>query len=371
VWTVTGVATVLFAVGVALGAGSGEDVYLLPIGVPFLAVGGLLATHHSRNPIGWMFLAFGLVSAVRCLIGAYAERAIKVDPSLPGGDWAATIAAHIWHPAFGLLVFSFLLFPNGRMLSPRWRWVGRAAIVTYVGLLLSGPFDTDFLRDEFLTAHPVVHGTVADVGSIVFGLLLFVNLGLLLAAGVSLVLRLRHSRGEEREQVKWFVYTVAFVMFSFPVSVLVAGSGSIGVFTFPLIPIAAGVAIFKYRLYAIDVVINRTLVYGSLTAALAATYLGSVLLLQLLLGDLTKSSGLAVAASTLAVAALFRPARARIQAAVDRRFYRRKYDAARTLEGFSSRLREQVDLDALGHELRAVVSDTMQPAHVSLWLRKP
>jgi hypothetical protein len=188
-----------------------------------------------------------------------------------------------------------------------------------------------------------------------------------------LLLRFRRARGEQRLQLKWFVLTAATFA-----ALLVAGailnSQAIGqlliLIGFALIPVGAGVGILKYRLYDIDVVINRTLVYGALTATLAGVYVGSVLLLQLALDSVTSGSSLAVAVSTLGVAALFRPARARIQAVVDRRFYRRKYDAARTLEQFSSRLREQVDLDALGGELRSVVSETMQPAHVSLWLRE-
>ena len=206
------------------------------------------------------------------------------------------------------------------------------------------------------------------------------------------MIRFRRSRGVERLQLKWFAYAgllaLAGLMLA-PVSVLLGGAqsgeaggalvdvlGPIGWFTalFAIvlgIPAATGVAILRHRLYDIDLVINRTLVYGALTVTLLAAYLGSVLLLQLALSGLTEDSGLAVAASTLAVAALFRPARRRIQAAVDRRFYRRKYDAARTLERFGTRLRDEVDLDALGSELSGVVAETMQPASVSLWLRAP
>jgi hypothetical protein len=197
-----------------------------------------------------------------------------------------------------------------------------------------------------------------------------------------MVRRMRGAHGIERLQLKWIafaasLFAVGFLLISItffaglsgptidPLRTAVLGVG------FCTIPIAAGIAILRYRLYDIDVVINRTLVYGALTATLAAAYLGSVLLLQLLLRPLTADSNLAIAASTLAVAALFRPARARIQAAVDRRFFRRKYDAARTLEHFGTRLRDQVALDNLSAELRAVVAETMQPAHVSLWLKGP
>jgi hypothetical protein len=210
---------------------------------------------------------------------------------------------------------------------------------------------------------------------------MFMGLSVALAAA-ALVVRLRRSTGFERQQLKWIAFAAAITgvavvadVLSFFASlegdrisqlrVVLLGIG------FSAFPVAAGTAILRYRLYDIDVVINRTLVYGALTATLAATYLGSVLLLQLLLNGVTGDSGLAVAGSTLAVAGLFRPARGRIQAAVDRRFFRRRYDAQRTLEAFSSRLRDEVDLRALSSELNAVVHETLQPAHLSLWLRSP
>jgi hypothetical protein len=347
-----------------------EAGYLLPIAIPFVAVGALLASKRPANPIGWLFLAFGCMATVDFAAASYAYRALGPGSSLPAADLAASIYAHFWHPGFGLFVFAFLLFPNGHLLSPRWRWFAGVVVITYGGLLLSGPFDSDYIDESIKRAQPLFHGTVAQVGSHVFGALLTFNLLLLPISAASLLLRLKRSTGEERQQVKWFVYTVAFVILFFPISVLVVGNGGVGVLLFPLIPISAAVAVLKYRLYDIDVVVNRTLVYGALTATLAGIYIGSVLLLQLLLSGLTKDSGLAVAASTLAVAALFRPARSRIQRAVDRRFYRHKYDAARTLERFGARLRDEVALDSLSADLRAAVVDTMQPAHVSLWLKQ-
>jgi hypothetical protein len=349
-----------------------EAGFLLPVAIPFAAVGGLLAYKLPSNPIGWLFLGFGVSASAAFAVSQYAYRALPEGSSLPGGDLAATLGTHMWHPSFGLFVFAFLLFPNGRLLTPRWRWMARVTVVTYGGLALSGPFDTDYLKSDGIAgAEPLFHGTVAAVGSAVFGILLAFNLLLLAISALSLLLRLKRSHGEERQQVKVFVYTVACVMLFFPVSVLVVGNGGVGVMLFPLIPISAAIAVLKYRLYDIDVVINRTLVYGALTATLALGYLGGVLLLELALRPLTESSNLAIAGSTLSVAALFRPARGRIQATVDRHFFRRKYDAARTLERFGARLRDEVDLDALGSELRGVVSDTMQPASVSLWLRAP
>jgi hypothetical protein len=364
-WRGAAVSLALVAVALIAFPGSAELRNIL-IAVPFALIGGLLGARRPGNPIGWLFLAFGVAAAVNLLTERYADHGFADPGSLPGTEIAASIAAHLWHPGFAFLVFAFLLFPDGHLVSPRWRWVARAAVVVYGGLAISGPFDVDQLRSDFPRAEGLAHGGLAHAGSSVFGLLLAVNLLLLAAAGASLVVRLRRSSGVERLQVKAFVLPVAITMFVFPLSVVLVGDGRYGVWLFPLIPSAAAVAILRFRLYDIDVVINRTLVYGALTGTLAATYLGSVLLLQLVLSP---SSGLAVAGSTLAVAALFRPARTRIQAAVDQRFFRSKYDAQRALAAFADRLRAEVSVDAIRDDLCGAVDETMHPAHVSLWIR--
>jgi hypothetical protein len=198
----------------------------------------------------------------------------------------------------------------------------------------------------------------------------------LFASAVSLVVRFRRSAGVERQQIKWLAYTVSVIPVWFLVNPVIVDNpflvGAIDALLFAGVPVATAIAILRYRLYDIDVVINRTLVYGVLTATLAGVYFGSVVSLQYLFRSFTgQESQLAVVASTLAIAALFHPLRRRIQAFIDRRFYRRKYDAVKTLEAFSVKLREETDLDALTGELVAVVEETMQPAHVSLWLRSP
>jgi hypothetical protein len=368
-WAMVAVAVAALAGGVVLAPSSADSVYLVLISVPFVAVGALLALRRRDNPIGWLFLSFGLVAALDFPAEQYTHRALAARPPLPSADLATSLAVHLWHPFFGLFIFAFLLFPDGHLVSPRWRWVARVSVVTYVLLGLTAPFDTSYIgSSDYPGARPLVSGTLSDVATGLYSGLLSFNLLLLPVSGASLVLRLRRSSGRRREQVRLFAYTVATVMLAFPVIGVFTGK-AYGILLFPLIPVAAGVAILRHRLYDLDVVVNRALVYGALTATLGATYLGSVLLLQIVLEPLTANSGLAIAASTLAVAALFRPARGRIQALVDRRFYRRRYDAARTLEAFSGRLRDELDLEALGADLRDTVRETVQPAHVSLWLR--
>jgi hypothetical protein len=340
----------------------------------FATVGALVASRRPSNPIGWIMCAAGVAYAYMGSADTYAQGLRGGGDVLPGSTFAAWTSSWAWVLGIGLAnTFLLLLFPTGRLPSRRWRpvaWLAAAGIGLAVpGLALSpGPLE------DFPVENPVgVPGAEVAGG---LGLLLLVMA--MLASIASLFFRYRRAGWTERQQLKLLLYAAGLVVLavvsvialdtvvpsaSDPLNAVVTGAVT-------AIPFAMGVAILRHRLFDIDLVINRTLVYGALTATLAGAYLGSVLVLQFALSPLTAESDLAIAGSTLAAAALFRPARRRIQSAVDRRFYRRRYDAARTLEGFGSRLRDQVDLDALGADLRGVVTDTVQPAHVSLWLRE-
>ena len=360
-------------------AGFGGLAFLVAA-LAFASTGALVASRLPSNAIGWIFCVIGFLLAVGSLPHQYADYALFVSPgSLPGGETAAVIQnLGGVPPAFGLLGLSLLLFPDGRLPSRHWLPVAAVGPVGAAALSVGLAFRPGPLDEPF-----EVVDNPFGVGS--FGLMdALSGLGWMLSAlsvalaAAATVVRLRRSSGQVRQQLKWigFAGAVAGVVFvanalSFFVGLEVVGTLRLVVvgLAFAGFPVAAGVAILRHGLYDIDVVIRRTLVYAGLTAILLAGYLGAVLLLQLALSPLTEDNDLAIAGSTLAVAALFRPARRRTQALVDRRFYRRRYDAARTLEGFGARLRDEVDLDALGGELRAVVGHTMQPAHVSLWLR--
>jgi hypothetical protein len=362
---------------------NGGEPFFLLLASGYPLAGAVIASKQPGNPIGWLLLALGLTIGTMLFSQAYVETGAT---ALAGFfAWYSTWVLSVWL-GLGVIVVP-LLFPDGRLLSPRWVWVLR---LTAVGFVLSvvgtafkpGGLDTNQKPN---IQNPYALPGLKDVLSVlnVIGEVLFIVA--ILAAVVSVVLRFKRSRGEARLQLKWFALVGSVMIVGFLLAAIAAAFGDnspiawIGDIGWPVgllslvigIPIATGVAVLRYRLYEIDVVINRTLVYGFLTVTLAAVYIGSVLLLQLVLDSFTSGSSLAVAVSTLGVAALFRPARARIQGVVDRRFYRHKYDAARTLESFSARLREQVDLEALGGELRNVVSETMQPTHVSLWLKGP
>jgi hypothetical protein len=281
-----------------------------------------------------------------------------------------------WYPTVTLsTVFTLLVFPTGRLLSARWRLVAwLTAAITATVVVLSALAPTLNLGERTRLHNPVGLAAIPNpergaLGSVLFGLLL-VCTG---AAVVSLVLRFRRSQGVERQQLKWFTYA-GVLLFAWsvvdPVLPDVALLQLVYGLTIALVPVAAGIAVLRYRLYDIDRLINRTLVYGLLTAVLGGVYASVVLVLGQLFGGISaKPPSWTVAGATLAVAALFQPARRRIQQVVDRRFNRRKYDATKTIEAFSARLRDEIDLDALAAELLAVVDQTMEPTRLSLWLR--
>jgi hypothetical protein len=365
------------------GSGTTDDAAVV-VAFGFATVGALVAAREPGNAVGWVLLGTAVLFGLDSLAGAYLWQAGRPGERMVGWFSRVSEALWLWAP----VVFLPLLFPTGRPLSARWRiavWIGAAALfLAFVGSAFA-PGSLDLRAGEPIS-NPFGVGGPFKVAVRVAG-----GVGTALAAlglvpgVVSLVLRLRRSRGHERQQLKLFAYVGALALFGFVLSMpgVFAGdsaprwaqiASAVGYSTsLPLIfiglPVAIGVAILRHRLYEIDVVINRTLVYGSLTATLATCYLGLVLLLGLVLGPVTSDSNLAVAASTLAVAALFGPARRRIQSVVDRRFYRARYDASRTIEGFTGRLRDELDLDTLATDLRQVTQDTLQPTHVSLWLR--
>jgi len=344
----------------------------------FALVGAIVAIRRPRNPVGWCFGAGALLWSLGVLSSAlYWHMAFGRANPPAAADYVAWLGTWTFLPAFALLLALVpLLFPTGAPPSPRWRKVGWTAAVAGVVATVSTALAPGSLE---AADFPWVDNPFG-VGGLGLDALAAVSFPLVAAAAfasiASLVVRYRRAHGVERQQIKWVagaacLLVVAALGGDLASPWLGSGAGWIGILLGLLcIAVAMGVALLRHRLYDLDVVVNRTLVYAGLTALLAATYLVCVLLLQLLASGAAGGSSLAVAVSTLTVAALFRPARERIQRAVDHRFYRRKYDAERTIEAFSTRLRDEVDLDALDHELSAVVRDTLQPRHVSLWLRE-
>ncbi len=363
-WVLLSITVALVMVMLVLSIGQEEEFDTIFYGALALALGttgAFVATRQPSNPIGWILAGQGVWGGIVETWEAFSYH------SLPTGDVGNWVIGWSWIVDLSLYAVVFLLFPTGRLLTTRWRWVlwviAAACVVAIPGQALNpanadNPLtvDSPVLEAAFIAGMMLL--LVAIVGSI-----------------ASLVVRYRRAAGIERLQLKQLVFAAAAFVPIMVVAVpfyydsfLVQAAVGLGLLA---LPVAAGLAILRYRLYDIDVVINRALVYGSLTATLAAVYVGSVLLLQLALSDLTQGSGMAVAASTLAVAALFGPVRSRIQKTVDRRFFRSRYDARLTIEAFGARLRDEVDLSALSADLQAVVVKTMRPAHLSLWLRTP
>jgi hypothetical protein len=346
--------------------------------VSFSVVGALIASHRPENPIGWIFLAVGFLQGFLSAADQYAIYALLTNPgAVPLGGEASWLGQWIWAPGLGLiLVFLPLLFPDGHPPSHRWRSVG------WLGGLSIGLTVVSSMILLWPERGPALVTGDESPSHVVQVLVDFIALPMMLLAGlgavISVLVRFRRARGDERQQIKWFASAAALTLVWYLVfgqstrglpEAIVALSGLL---VLPSIPIATGIAILRYRLYDIDRIINRTLVYGSLTLMLALLYFGGVTVTQALLRTLTGQEQLpqlVVVASTLLIAALFMPLRRRIQSFIDRRFYRRKYDARKTLEAFSAKLRDETDLDALNNDLVGVVRETMQPAHVSVWLR--
>jgi hypothetical protein len=382
-WFLVGTSLVLGVAGAIFGVLNGYSAIELArevavgvlLAVTFPLVGALIASRRPGNPLGWIFCVIGLSQGLVTAGFEYATYTLRTRPgSLPGGEVASWFSVWSWAPGLGLLLtYALLLFPDGRPPSPRWRplaWLSAVPIAIICGpvAVTAWPLRGPALLDPATDEAPVVAALVA----IGFPLMLLCGAACVLA----LIVRFRRSRGVERQQLKWFVYAAAvtlggvLVIETLPIpegSALDDLASVAGLLVVPSVPVAAGVAILRYRLYEIDRIVNRTLVYGALTVLLAGVYAAGALGLPRLLG--LGDSQLLVAAATLAVAALFSPARRRVQSAVDRRFNRSRYDATRTVEAFSTRLRDQVELDTLSADLLAVVDRTVQPASVSLWLR--
>jgi hypothetical protein len=359
----------------------------------FLAIGVLIATRRPDNRIGWLLGTIGLVWCVVALIDSVVSYGFsRWDGGLGDAAFLVWVGTSLAFLGICLIVpFTLLLFPSGRLPSARWRWVAALAVVgtlcaTVAFAIEPGASEVAGLPDRWQVENP--YGWDHAVMRALFLLGLPLVAGTSIASAVSIVQRLRRARGVERQQLVWIAYAGALVAVGFGlnfvanvVESVVPGVRDIGLIdatavvqhlAFTAFPIVVGIAILRHRLFDIDLLIKRTLVYGVLSICLVIVYVIAVVASEWLVRRTTgQGSSLAVAASTLAVAALFQPLRGRIQSSVDRRFYRRKYDAARTLDAFSARLRDEVDLATLTDDLRQVVDETMQPSHVSLWLRSP
>src|SRR5512132_1121567 len=349
-----------------------------PIGaLTLVATGVLIASRQPTHPVAWCFLLLGLGAEILVTLQSYGLYGTATAPGAAiGAGTALWAAAWFWSIPATALTVAILLFPDGRLLSSRWRpaiWATFVAIalnsagdalrvpLAQPDLRVVSPIDTSFSADSLIWLSYV--GTSLWVGA-------------MLTAGASLVVRFRRASGSERQQLKWFAYATTIALVALVLSSVFYGLPKIGpvvtalsAVSVLLIPVSAAAAILRYRLYDIDVVIERTLVYGVVTATLGGTYVATVVVLQGLLRPLTEGSEIAVALSTLLVLALFHPIRRRAQDAIDRRFYRARYDAARTVNAFVVRLRDDVELDSVRADLLDVVNSTIHPAHASVWLR--
>src|SRR5215207_1387777 len=346
------------------------------VAVGYSTVGAIVASRLPESLIGWLFCAIGLMFGLSHFSAEYAAYDLLAPSrSLPAGEAFAWLTSWVWVFALGLIVYLDLLFPNGRLPGARWRWFAWFTAIVLLPAAILGALSPGLILSSTLINPLGVEG-LPNVSRAIEAFMY----ALIVVGASSMLARLRYAGRIERQQIEWFAYATAVAISGVILKNTVYPAvgvkwvwwvglslTAVGVVSSP---VAMGIAIFRYRLYQIDILINRTLVYGPLTAVLASVYLGGVVLLQYAFRALTgEGTQFAVVASTLIIAALFIPLRRRIQSFIDRRFYRRKYDARQTLEAFSAKLRSQTDLDALSDDLVGVVRETMQPAHVSLWLR--
>ena len=337
-------------------------------GVPFLLVGLVIAVRRPEHPIGWGFAAAGTCFSLQLVADTYADAALLHHAGLPGAAYVGNVTQWIFAPAitFGYTL-PFLWFPDGKMLSPGWSWVARmgffgTAVMIAVNVLTPGPLNNYPAVTNPWGVRFAASGALEAVGFITY-------VGAMFAAAIAIMLRYRRSRGYERLQMRWLMVGVASSVVMLAIQLVLAlTTGDVGasVLLLGVLPVCAGVAILRYRLFDIDRVISRALAYALVSGLLAGAYVGFIALAEAALP--VGSSALGVAASTLAVAALFQPVRRRVQSAVDRRFYRAGYDAARTVDAFAQRLRDEVDPDVVRQDLLEVTVGAIQPASISLWV---
>jgi hypothetical protein len=347
-----------------------RDVNIICTGIAFVlfgTVGALIAWHRPRNTIGWIFCAVGIGTGITDFSAAYtAYGTVKGHLPLPGTGVFNLLGNAVWPLNWVLfLVFLPLLFPDGHLLTRRWRIVGWLAAVLAFLSMLAG-WLSDLNVEMFGKVIPT------DFWSSLSDNINLLVLPLSIAALVSLVLRFIRAKGRERQQIKWLTYGTVIM------AVLIVGGFFIWQdqtnLSFDLaimfLPLSIGISILRNQLYDIDRLISRTLIYLLLSALLVLTYLALVFSLQYVLQGITRNSPVPIVVSTLVVAVLFQPLRKRIQSIIDRRFYRRKYNAERVLTSFGATLQSELDLAQLSEQLLAVVQETMQPTHISLWLRE-
>ena len=357
----------------------------LPL-LSLVIVGSLLVVRRAGGPIGWLLGAAGALLQLVLLLQVYGSASLQAGSTLPEGELTLWLGSVISSVPFGLLVSAMVVFPDGHPPNRAFAILLLAfaafIVISSLGFALADrPIPVPQPSGAFAGVPPrsipnpfALNGPVGDLLLHVASAI-NIFLVLVLIAPLALVVRFRRSRGIERAQLKWLMYTAAvtfgvlLIPFVVPPSPIKTFTAAMSTFGVGLLPVAIGIAVTRYRLYDIDVLINTTVVYGAVSATLVATYFGAAILFQALLRPLTSGSEIAVAGSTLLVVALFQPLRSRIQEAVDRRFYRAKYDSERTLDAFAARMGDEIDLDALERELVGVVNDTMQPAHTGVWLR--